>query len=527
MHRSKSALQLLAEFMAISPLLLVTTLFAQATLQPRTMPKIAQVDARYVSFNIEAVEVAGGRFWKPFEDESAPTQPDARGPAAEEPAAAADPYEYRPPINLENPKLRKLAAALAPSYLRVSGTWMNSTFFQDDDAPAMTSPPKGYKGVITRAEWKGVIDFSKAVGSDLVTSAAISDGTRDAEGLWTPQQAKALFDYTKSIGGHIAAAEFMNEPTFAVIGAAPKGYDARSFARDAKIFQSFLQAESPDTIFLGPGSIGEGVPMVQGMPMPKMINTDDMLKDTGPIFDAFSYHFYTTLSTRCVGNRGLSWEKVLTPAYLDRNVDAEEYYAKLRDLYVPGKPIWNTETGEAGCGGDKWASDFVDTFRFIDQLGILAQRNVQTVIVNTLAASDYGMIDGATLTPRPDYWAALLWKRLIGSRVLKPGVPLTSGAHIYAHCAKDLPGAVTLVVINLDQNSPLALRIPMSGDRYTLSATKLLSKTVSLNDVELSVGPDGSVPHLVGSTIKAGIDLFAPRTISFIVLPRANNESCK
>jgi hypothetical protein len=360
------------------------------------MPQTGKVDPRFVSFNIEAVEVAGGRFWKPFEDEDGskkPSPPDSTSGPVGTTTARSDPYEYRPPINLLNPKLRNLSAALAPSYVRVSGTWMNSTFFQNDDAPALATPPKGFKGVITRAEWKDVVDFSRAVGAELVTSAAISEGTRDAKGVWTPQQAKALFDYTRSIGGHIAAAEFMNEPTFAIVGAAPRDYDAAAFARDAQIFRSFLRSESPNTLFLGPGSVGEGVPMVQGMAMPKIISSEDMLKNTGPIFDAFSYHFYTTLSTRCVGKAALSWEKVLTPEYINRNLDAEEFYSRLRDAYLPGKPIWNTDTGEAGCGGNRWASGFVDTFRYVDQFGVLAQRNVQTVIVNTLAASETSTSD--------------------------------------------------------------------------------------------------------------------------------------
>lgn len=310
------------------------------------------------------------------------------------------------------------------------------------------------------------------------------------------------------------------------MGAAPKDYDASAFARDAKIFRRFLRAESPSTIFLGPGSIGEGVPFVQGIPMPKMINSEDMLKDTGPTFDAFSYHFYTTLSTRCVGKAALSWEKVLTSAYLNRNPEAEAFYAKLRDTYLPGKPIWNTETGEAGCGGNRWASDFIDTFRFVDQLGILAQENVQTVIVNTLAASDYGMLDTETLDPRPDYWAALLWKRLMGTRVLDPGVSGTNGIHVYAQCARESKGAVALVVLTLDQTTTQSLQIPLAGERYTLSAPQLLSKSVFLNGVELKANVDGTLPKIGGSSFGVGSVKFEPATITFIVLRKAKNSNC-
>jgi hypothetical protein len=524
--RAFRAVLLAAFFATLSPYVAL----AQKTIQPRTMAKIGEVGPRFVSYNVEAVEVTGGRFWKPYKNESG----QKNASAGESPqalnqlgGAGADLYEYRPPINLFNPRLRKLAASLGPSYLRVSGTWQNSTYFQDDDNPAMAAAPEGYKGVLTRAEWKGVVDFSRAVGAELVTSVAVSAGTRDAGGAWKPDQAKALFNYTKKAGGHVAATEFMNEPTFATMGGAPSGYDASEFARDVKEFRSFLRAESPETIFLGPGSIGEGVPLVEGMPMPKLISSEDMLKGTGPVFDAFSYHFYTTLSQRCVGNAGLSWEKVLTPAYLDRNPEAEEFYSKLRDAYLPGKAIWLTETGEAGCGGNRWASDFVDSFRLVDQLGALAQKGVQTVIINTLASSDYGLLDPGSLDPRPDYWAALLWNRTMGSRVLDPGYSTSASTRLYAQCAKEGKGSVALVVLNLDREAEQTLQIPIAGERYTLSAPDLLSKVVSLNGAELKADADGTLPRIAGAPFNAGAVRFAPATITYIVLPDARNASCK
>ena len=63
-------------------------------------------------------------------------------------------YEYRPPIDLANPRLRKLAAALGPAYVRVSGTWANTTYLAETD-PAPAPPPAGFMGVLTRPQWKG------------------------------------------------------------------------------------------------------------------------------------------------------------------------------------------------------------------------------------------------------------------------------------------------------------------------------------------------------------------------------------
>jgi len=41
---------------------------------------------------------------------------------------------------------------------------------------------------------------------------------------------------------------------------------------------------------------------------------------------------------------------------------------------------------------------------------------------NILAASDYGLLDQNTLEPRPNYWATLLWHKLMDTTVLDPQV---------------------------------------------------------------------------------------------------------
>ncbi len=206
------------------------------SITPATMPRVGAVDERFQSYNIEAVEITGGRFWKPYASVTAAdagTQPTTPSSGGINPSL----LEYRPPIDLNSPRLRKLAAALGPAYLRVSGTWMNSTYFQDSDEPAPLKPPTGFNSVLTRKEWKGVIDFARAVDAEIMTSFAISAGTRDAAGVWTPKVAQAFMSYTKMAGGSIAAAEFINEPNFPEVGGAPKGYDGQAYARDFAVFQ--------------------------------------------------------------------------------------------------------------------------------------------------------------------------------------------------------------------------------------------------------------------------------------------------
>ena len=50
-------------------------------------------------------------------------------------------------------------------------------------SPRPPTPPKGFNSVLTRRQWKGVVDFARAANAELVTSFAISAGTRDAEGV--------------------------------------------------------------------------------------------------------------------------------------------------------------------------------------------------------------------------------------------------------------------------------------------------------------------------------------------------------
>jgi heparanase 1 len=208
---------------------------SSAQIHPAAMPKIGAVDPRFQSYNIEMVEVIGGRFWKPYASQSGL----GKAAAASNTPGGMDPalFEQRSPINLANPRLRKLAAALGPAYVRVSGTWANTVYFQDSDAPAPAKPPAGFGGVLTRAEWKGVVDFSKAVDAEIVTSVSAGKGTRDAAGVWTPAQAKSFLAYTRSVGGSIAAAEYINEPTFTSGADVPDGYDGAAFARDFAIFK--------------------------------------------------------------------------------------------------------------------------------------------------------------------------------------------------------------------------------------------------------------------------------------------------
>ena len=499
---------------------------AMAQADPHTMKAIGKVGMRFQSYNVEMVEVVGGRFWKPYS--STPIR-DLPAPAALGVIGADSTlFEQRPPADLTSPKLRKLAAALGPAYMRVSGSWANTVYFQDSDAPAPAKPPAGYAGVLTRAEWKGVIDFAKAVDAKIVTSFSVGEGARDASGAWMPGQAEAFLRYTKRAGGTVAAAEFFNEPTIPTVAGVPANYDAAAYARDFKTFVPVFRANAPGALLLGPSGTAEG----SGAPLSmKVLPSKDLLKATGTSdLDVFSYHFYPTISERCAAHSpvkiGASPDEALTSEFLKRTEGVEKFYSELRDQYAPGKPIWLSETGEAACGGDRWASTYLDTFRYLYQLGTLAKRDVQVVMHNTLAASDYALIDERTLLPRPNYWAALLWHKLMGTTVLDAGSVRSENVKLFAQCTAGQPGKVTLLAINLDKDHAQRLALAESSERYSLTSDELQGKTIRLNGKMLTLTADGDLPKIEGLATSAGSAELTPLSISFFVV-NANNSMCK
>ena len=335
---------------------------AAATISPAKMSQVATVSDRFQSYNVEMAEVIGGNFWKPYSrrDTSAPSAPSATFEIGKDPSL----FEARPPIDLRNRRLRILAAALGPAYVRVSGTWANSSWFQDD-APAATAP-EAFTGVLTRNQWAGMMDFARAVDAKVVTSFAISKGVRDQAGLWTPVEAQKILAYTKAVNGEIVAAELFNEPNVASMVAVP-GLRRRGLCSDVAAFRTFIDSHAPGIKLVGPGSVGEGTNATP-IPSVSMIGSEDLLRaEPQPRFTVFSYHFYGAVSERCqarVPSMGTTADQALSEAWLARTETVFDFYKPLRDRYAPGAPIWITETADAACGGNRWGATFLDSFRY-------------------------------------------------------------------------------------------------------------------------------------------------------------------
>lgn len=168
----------------------------------------------------------------------------------------------------------------------------------------------------------------------------------------------------------------------------------------------------------------------------------------------------------------------------------------------------------------------IDGFWFLDQLGSLARQNVIVQHRHALAGSWGPCFIGEqpNFIPRPDFFTAVLWKRLVGTNVLSTAVHVNQPSmksseevrllRVYGHCHKTDPTKVTFIVVNLanyswDVKFPVE-RDTLSVDMYWMtpsdSVVGLLDQQIALNGDTLQVSGDGpwSMPPMAPKQVELG-----------------------
>lgn len=500
-------------------------------LNPDSLKALHVGNERLVSYNIEMTEVTGGTFWKAYTPgQIAGTEPFVlKNAFAGNADAMGDLMQYYPPINLYDEKLRKLAKAIGPAWVRVSGSWSTKTYY-DFDGSTGGKIPEGYNAVLTREQWIGVLDFCKAVGGKLLISVANCEGLHHADEPWNPSQAEQIFALSKEYGVEIEAAEFVNEPNLLAMSGCPKGYTVEQFVRDEDLFARWLKENYPNCLYVGPcttegvagpatgskkavgGGIGDIFPQV---------STEALLDSTQEKLDTYSYHYYNGLSERLatlVPSAHWDGSQALSEEYLDVAINMAKLHAKKRDIYCPEGEMWVTEAGDAGGGGDTWASTYLDVPRTLNELGGFSVVSRGIIFHNTLASSDYGYMAPETHEPRPNYFAVLLWNRIMGTTVYDTAEPIREGAHVYAHSRADGKPGVAYLVINNSETEPTTVTLPKDAEVYQLSAETVRDQTMLCNGKALVLGENNTLPEMAPVTVQAGELSLPAATCTFIVL---------
>ncbi len=504
-----------------------------------TLKALREVNPLLMSYNVEFAEVTGGTFWKAYTPgqvagtEEFLVQPTQEGIAA----MYKDLMQVYPPIDLYNEKLRKLTKDLGTAWIRVSGTWATKTYYDFDGKYADGTVPEGYLNVLTKEQWIGVLDFTKACGLKLMVSVANCPGLHSTEEPWPSTEAEKLFKLSQEYGVPIQAAEFANEPNMMEDTGFPKGYKAEHYRRDADLFAAWLKENYPDCLYVGPSSVGgddtslfggageedeHGTGGIEQLAM-ETVGTEALLCGTKMPLDVFSYHYYNGVSERLASVMPAGhWDAsdANGEAYLSVATNSCKIYMPFRDKYCPGGEMWVTESGDAGGGGDTWASTYLDVLRTLNELGGFATLTDGVIFHNTLAASDYAFLQRQVFDPRPNYFAVLLWNRLMGTTVYETGEPVRMGAHVYCHSRKDGQEGKVYLIINNSETEITTVDLPVPGTIYTLNGKdgNKRSTVMTLNGRDLVLGEDWALPDLSGAPVAAGkIDL-APLSCTFLVV---------
>jgi len=493
-------------------------------LDPSTLKELRTMNPCLVSYNVEMTEVTGGTFWKAYTE--AQVDGTEEFPVIQDWSNMGNLQQWYDPIDTKNPRLIKLAKELGTAWIRVSGTWANKTYY-DFDGHCNGKVPEGFQNLLTKDQWLSLLDFVKAVGGKLLVSIANCPGIHAADEPIPFDQADLLFRTSKEYGVPISAAEFTNEPNLIALGGLPKGYTAADHARDHDRFGAWLKENYPECLFVGPCTVGDidmfgigmdgaGGGMAAGF---EMVTTEQLLGDYKVPMNVFSYHYYNGVSERGAAMGG-HWpvEAALTEAYLGVAANCARQYTARRDRYVPGGQMWVTESGDAGCGGNTWASTYMDVPRTLNELGEFCTVTDGVIFHNTLASSDYGYLKHGTFEPRPNYFAVLLWNRLMGQTVYETGEPIREGAHVYCHSRKDGKEGVVYLIVN-NATEPTTISLPKDALRYTLTGSgKMRSRVMELNGQPLTLLENDELPPLEGVEQPAGDVELPGGSCTFLVL---------
>ncbi|XP_069467640.1 inactive heparanase-2 [Ambystoma mexicanum] len=273
---------------------------------------------------------------------------------------------------------------------------------------------------------------------------------------------------------------------------------------------------------------------------------DGFMKVAGSTVDAVTWqHFY-------IDGRVVKVSDFMKTRLLDTLSDQIGKIQKVVNTYTPGKKMWLGGVGTAWSRGTNHLSNtYAAGFLWLNTLGMSANQGIDVVIRHSFFDHGYNNLIDQSFNPLPDYWLSLLYKRLVGPKVLavhvagiqrkpRPGRVIRDKLRIYAHCTSNynhnyVRGSITLYIINLHRSRK---KIKLAGTlrdkivhQYLLQPygiEGLQSKSVQLNGQLLVMVDDGTLPELKPRALRPGRTLvIPPLTIGFYVVKNVNALACR
>ncbi|CAN6802004.1 hypothetical protein Bca4012_092869 [Brassica carinata] len=459
-------------------------------------------------------------------------------------------------LDLNNTIFQNAIREFAPLKIRIGGTLQDLVIYEtpDQKQPCLpftqnTSLLFGYtQGCLPMRRWNQLNDFFSKTGAKVIFGLNALSGRSiqsngEAVGAWDYTNAESFIRYIVQNNHTVDGWELGNELCGSGVGTRVA---ASQYATDTIALRNIVNRVYKD-----------------GSPMPLVIGP-------GGFFDAAWFTEYLNkaenslnATTRHIYNLGPGVdqhliEKILNPSYLDQEAITFRSLKNIINNSSTRAVAWVGEAGGAYNSGRNLVSNaFVYSFWYLDQLGMASVYDTKTYCRQSLIGGNYGLLNTTNFTPNPDYYSALIWRRLMGRKALFTSFSGTKKIRSYTHCARQSKG-ITVLLMNLDNTTTVVANVELNNtyklrhrktsqkiartsqmpwvsdgetqrEEYHLTANdgNLHSQTMLLNGHALQVNSIGDIPPLepihVNSTDPITI---APYSIAFVHMPNVVVPAC-
>ncbi|XP_063937829.1 heparanase-like protein 2 [Daucus carota subsp. sativus] len=449
-------------------------------------------------------------------------------------------------LDLKNKVFANAIKAFDPLRIRIGGSLEDQTVYK---IGLVTKCPHfknkmnvrrfGFSnGCITMERWDELNHLFNETGAKVTFSLNALRGRKLEKknstlwvGDWNKINAQEFMKYTISKGYKIDSYELGNELSASGVSAKVK---ARQYGKDMIVLSNLVKRLYANSSYqpklLGPAGFYD------------QDWFNEFLQVSGPgIVHGLTHHIYN-LGPGVDANL---INKVQDPYFLDEIAQTFKDVSESVKLYGPWSGAWVGESGGAYNSGGKHVSNtFANGFWYLDQLGMSSTFDHKVYCRQALIGGNYGLLNTTTFAPNPDYYGALLWHRLMGTRVLQVSHDGSPYLRSYAHCSKHSKrGDITVLLINMSNSttfivntrndlnlypSERTVRLPPREEYHlTPEDGNIQSEVVLLNDTPLKLTKSMDIPNL-NPAFASPLDPIkvAPDSFVFAVLRGFDAPAC-
>ncbi|XP_042516627.1 heparanase-like protein 2 [Macadamia integrifolia] len=378
-------------------------------------------------------------------------------------------------LDLNNKILKNAIKAFNPLRIRVGGSMQDQILYKVGNfskCPHVKNDTNGLfgfsKGCLTMERWDQLNNLFTQTGSKITFGLNALFGRRKltADGLyggnWNPSNARDLIKHTISKGYNVDSWELGNELS---AGGVAARVNADQYGRDMIILRNLVDELYKNATtkprIMGPGGFYDGT----------WFKT--LLQVSGPnVVDVVTHHIYNLGPGK---DLNLIY-KIQDPFFLNQVAQTYKDIKQTTQSFGPWASVWVGESGGAYNSGGKYVSHtFVNSFWYLDQLGMTSTFNHKAFCRQTLIGGNYGLLNTTTFIPNPDYYGALLWHRLMGPKVLSTNHIGSPYLRAYSHCSRTK--GIAILLINMSNSTSFSVSVANDLNLHPESESKSVEKS--------------------------------------------------